>query len=67
MSVTSDILKLKKEKNAVILAHYYVDEDVQEVADYVGDSFYLSKVATKVDQDIIVFAGVEFIDRKSVV
>ena len=51
MSVTSDILKLKKEKNAVILAHYYVDEDVQEVADYVGDSFYLSKVATKVDQD----------------
>ena len=37
MSVTSDILKLKKEKNAVILAHYYVDEDVQEVADYVGD------------------------------
>ena len=60
MSVTSDILKLKKEKNAVILAHYYVDEDVQEVADYVGDSFYLSKVATKVEQDIIVFAGVEF-------
>ena len=54
MSVTSDILKLKKEKNAVILAHYYVDEDVQEVADYVGDSFYLSKIATKVDQDIIV-------------
>ena len=50
MSVTSDILKLKKEKNAVILAHYYVDEDVQEVADYVGDSFYLSKVATKVEQ-----------------
>ena len=63
MSVTSDILKLKKEKNAVILAHYYVDEDVQEVADYVGDSFYLSKVATKVDQDIIVFAGVELLCR----
>ena len=47
---------MEKEKNAVILAHYYVDEDVQEVADYVGDSFYLSKVATKVDQDIIVKA-----------
>ena len=47
MSVTSDILKLKKEKNAVILAHYYVDEDVQEVADYVGDSYYLAKVALK--------------------
>ena len=65
MSVTSDILKLKKEKNAVILAHYYVDEDVQEVADYVGDSFYLSKIATKVDQDIIVFAGVEFMGESA--
>ena len=65
MSVTSDILKLKKEKNAVILAHYYVDEDVQEVADYVGDSFYLSKVATKVEQDIIVFAGVEFMGESA--
>lgn len=65
MSVTSDILKLKKEKNAVILAHYYVDEDVQEVADYVGDSFYLSKVATKVNQDIIVFAGVEFMGESA--
>ena len=61
MSVTSDILKLKKEKNAVILAHYYVDEHVQEVADYVEDSFYLSKVTTKVDHHIIVFAGIEFI------
>ena len=65
MSITSDIMKLKKEKNAVILAHYYVDEDVQEVADYVGDSFYLSKVATKVDQDIIVFAGVEFMGESA--
>ena len=65
MSITSDIVKLKKEKNAVILAHYYVDEDVQEVADYVGDSFYLSKVATKVDQDIIVFAGVEFMGESA--
>ena len=65
MSIKSDIMKLKKEKNAVILAHYYVDEDVQEVADYVGDSFYLSKVATKVDQDIIVFAGVEFMGESA--
>ena len=47
MSIVEDILRLKKEKNAVILAHYYVDEDVQEIADYIGDSFYLSKVATK--------------------
>jgi quinolinate synthase len=65
MSIKDDILKLKKEKNAVILAHYYVDEDVQEVADYVGDSFYLSKVATKVPQDIIVFAGVEFMGESA--
>ena len=46
MSITEDIATLKKEKNAVILAHYYVDEDVQNIADYVGDSFYLSKIAT---------------------
>lgn len=65
MSITSDIEKLKKEKNAVILAHYYVDEDVQDVADYVGDSFYLSRVATKVDADIIVFAGVEFMGESA--
>jgi quinolinate synthase len=65
MSIKDDILKLKKEKNAVILAHYYVDEDVQEVADYVGDSFYLSKAATKVPQDIIVFAGVEFMGESA--
>ena len=41
------IKELQKEKDVVILAHYYVDGAVQEIADYVGDSFYLSKVATK--------------------
>ena len=41
------IKQLKQEKNAVILAHYYVHDEVQEIADYIGDSFYLSKVATK--------------------
>ena len=65
MSLQEDVMRLKKEKNAVILAHYYVDEDVQEVADYIGDSFYLSKVATKVDQDVIVFAGVEFMGESA--
>lgn len=65
MSITSDIMKLKKEKNAVILAHYYVDEDVQDVADYIGDSFYLSKIATNVKEDIIVFAGVEFMGESA--
>lgn len=65
MSVVEDILKLKKEKNAVILAHYYVDEDIQDIADYIGDSFYLSKVATKVDCERIVFAGVEFMGESA--
>ena len=65
MSVTSDILKLKKEKNAVILAHYYVDEDVQEVADYVGDSYYLAKVALKESKDVICFAGVNFMGESA--
>ena len=43
------IQELKKEKNAVIMAHYYVPDEVQDIADYVGDSYYLSEMATKVD------------------
>lgn len=54
------IKQLKKEKNAVILAHYYVPDEVQDIADYTGDSFYLSKVAKQTDADIIVFCGVFF-------
>jgi quinolinate synthase len=54
------ILQLKKEKNAVILAHYYQEEDIQEIADYVGDSLGLSQEAVNVDVDIILFAGVHF-------
>lgn len=54
------VAQLKKEKNAVILAHYYVDDDVQQVADYIGDSYYLSKVATTLSEKVIVFAGVNF-------
>lgn len=59
------IKELKREKNAVILAHYYVDEDVQKCADYIGDSFYLAKVATKVDAERIIFAGVEFMGESA--
>lgn len=59
------IVQLKQEKNAVILAHYYVRDDVQEVADYVGDSFYLSKVATETDKDILVFCGVSFMGESA--
>ena len=44
---------LKKEKNAVIMAHYYVPDEVQEIADYIGDSYYLSDMATKVDASVI--------------
>ena len=49
MSVIEEIKKLKKEKNAVILAHYYVPAEVQQIADYIGDSFYLSRVAVDLD------------------
>ncbi|MDD3362027.1 MAG: quinolinate synthase NadA [Hespellia sp.] len=65
MTLAEEITKLKQEKNAVILAHYYVPGDVQEIADYVGDSFYLSKVATKLENQTIIFAGVEFMGESA--
>lgn len=64
-SLKDEIEILKKEKEAVILAHYYVPDDVQAIADYTGDSFYLSKVAKETDAKILVFAGVSFMGESA--
>ena len=60
MTQQEEIAKLKQEKDAVILAHYYVAPEVQDVADYIGDSFYLSKMAQGLSNSVIVFCGVNF-------
>lgn len=60
IDLRAEIARMKKEKNAVILAHYYTTDEVQEIADYTGDSLGLSQQAAKTDADIIVFAGVHF-------
>ena len=64
-SLTEEIQILKKEKQAMILAHYYVPDEVQEIADVTGDSFYLSKVAKEADAKILVFAGVSFMGESA--
>lgn len=60
-----ELMRLKEEQDAVILAHYYVSGDVQDVADYVGDSFGLSKMASQLDCRTIVFAGVTFMGESA--
>jgi quinolinate synthetase complex, A subunit len=60
LDLVKEIKKLKEEKNAVILAHYYQEAEIQEIADYVGDSLALAQWAAKTDADIIVLCGVDF-------
>ena len=61
----NQIEQLKRAKNAVILAHYYAPAEVQEIADYVGDSFYLAKIAKQSNANIIVFCGVAFMGESA--
>lgn len=65
MTIIEEINKLKKEKNAVILAHYYVNPEIQDIADYIGDSFYLSKIAVGLRERTVVFCGVSFMGEST--
>ena len=60
MTIQEEIIRLKEEKDAVILAHYYVEPEVQAIADYIGDSFYLSKIAAGLPNRTLVYCGVSF-------
>ncbi|MDD3394013.1 MAG: quinolinate synthase NadA [Clostridia bacterium] len=65
MNLIEEIKKLKEKNDVAILAHYYVSGEVQDIADYVGDSYYLSKIATEVSQKTILFCGVKFMGESA--
>lgn len=65
MTIEERIVQLKREKNAVILAHYYTSAAVQAIADYTGDSFYLSQKAAESEADVIIFCGVRFMGESA--
>src|SRR5579862_7598468 len=60
LNLEDEIERLKKDRNAVVLAHYYQDSEVQDVADFIGDSLQLAQAAAKTKADVICFAGVHF-------
>ena len=60
LDLRSEILRLKQEHNAVIMAHYYQRQEIQELADYIGDSLALAQLAAKTDAEVIVLCGVHF-------
>ena len=65
MDTMEQIKALKEEKNALIMAHYYVPDEVQDIADEIGDSFFLARKATETDADIIVLCGVQFMGESA--